>query len=153
MGEEQVPKITKEFLATVYVVQEDKVLLTWNKKVNGFVPVGGHVDEGELPQECAIREAKEESGFDVEIISARKMEHSNLPQNLDIQVDIIKPDHHHINISFIGKIVGGEMLSESDEQTALKWFSKEEIENNTQVFPNTREKCLLALDFIKNLNN
>jgi len=142
-------KITKEFLSTVYIVKDEKVLLTWNKKVSSFIPVGGHVEEGELPHECAIREAKEESGFDIEIISAREMQHSNLPQNFDMQVDVIKPDHHHINISYIGKIASGEMLKESDEQTELRWFSKEEIISHPQIFNNTKEKALKAIEFMK----
>jgi dCTP deaminase len=147
--EEIKTKITREFLSTVYVVKDEKVLLTWNKKVNKFIPVGGHIENGELPHECAIREAKEESGFDIEILNAREMIHSNLPQNLDMQVDVIKPDHHHINISFIGKIKSGEMLKESDEQTELKWFSKEEIINHPEIFDNTREKALKAIEFMK----
>jgi len=143
-------KITKEFLSTVYIVKNGKVLLTWNKKVNKFIPLGGHVDKGELPCECAIREAKEESGFDIEIINAREMQHSNLPQNLDIQLDIIKPDHHHINLSYIGKIIGGKMFKKSDEGTELRWFSAEEIINHPEIFDNTKEKALKVIELIKN---
>ena len=144
-------KITKEFLSTVYIIENEKVLLTWNKKVKKFIPLGGHVDQNELPCECAIREAKEESGYDIKLIDLGNLKIKNLPQNLDIQLDIIKPDHHHINLSYIGKIKSGEMLEKSDEGTELKWFSIEEIINHPEIFDNTREKALKAIELIKKL--
>ena len=144
MDEEIKPK--REFLSTVYVVKDGKALLTFNKKVQKFIPVGGHIEENELPCQSAIREAKEESGYDIELIDLGELKIKNLPQNLDIQLDVIKPDHHHINISYIGKVIGGEMLKESDEGTALKWFSPEELKSLTEIFENTREKALKAIE-------
>jgi ADP-ribose pyrophosphatase YjhB (NUDIX family) len=113
-------KPKREFLSTVYIVKEGKVLLTFNKKVKKFVPLGGHIDENELPTDAAIREAKEESGFDIELLNPRKYGRKEMIQNLDIGLDIIKPDHQHINISYIGRIIGGNQLKESDEETELR---------------------------------
>ena len=141
-------KLKKEFLSTVYVVENEKVLLTWNKKVERFIPLGGHVNENELPCECAVREAKEESGYDIELIDLGNLRIKNLPQNLDIHLDIIEPDHYHINLSYIGKIKEGKMLEESDEGTKLKWFSKNELEAHPEIFENTREKALKALELM-----
>jgi len=142
-------KITKEFLSTVYIVKEEKVLLTWNKKVNKFIPLGGHVEKDELPCDCAIREAKEESGYDIELIDLSNLKIKNLPQNLDIHLDIIKPEHHHINLSYIGRIISGEMLDKSDEGTELRWFSSEEIVNHPDILDNTKEKALKAIELVK----
>lgn len=142
--EDQIKPI-REFLSTVYVVNEGKVLLTFNKKIMKFIPVGGHIDPNELPCDAAIREAKEESGYDIELVDTGDLKIRNLPQNLDIQLDIIKPDHHHINLSYVGKIIGGKMLNKSDEGTELKWFSAEEIMNHPQILDNTKEKCLKAI--------
>ncbi len=138
-------KPKREFLGTVYVVKDGKVLLTFNKKVQTYVPLGGHTDENELPCDCAIREAKEESGYDVEIINANDLKFHNVPQNLAVSLDIIKPDHHHINLAYVGKVVGGEELKESDEGTELRWFSKEELESIENLFENVKEAALKAL--------
>ncbi len=145
-------KITREFLSTVYVVDKGKVLLTWNKKVGKFVPLGGHINENELPCECAIREAKEESGYDVKLIDLGNLKVRNLSQNLDIHLDVINPNHHHINLSYVGIIKGGNMLEKSDEGTELKWFSKEELEIHRDILENTREKALKSLDLVKRIN-
>jgi 8-oxo-dGTP pyrophosphatase MutT (NUDIX family) len=65
-------EITREFISTVYVVDKNRVLLTWNLKANNWVPIGGHVDKNQLPCFSVIREAKEESNLDIEIISLNK---------------------------------------------------------------------------------
>ena len=153
MNKEKKESPKREFISTVYVVNKNKVLLTFNKNVKKFIPLGGHIDPNELPCQAAIREAKEESGYEIELLDLdgkTSLEKTNLKQNFDIQLDKIGEDHHHINISYIGKIVGGEMRKESDEGTALKWFSKKELKNIEKIFENTREKALKALKLTKN---
>lgn len=39
----------KSMTATVYVTNNDKVLLHTHRKYNSLFPVGGHLEEGELP--------------------------------------------------------------------------------------------------------
>ncbi len=146
---EQDIKPVREFLSTVYIVKEGRVLLTFNQKVKKFVPLGGHIDENELPCECAIREAKEESGYDIELINGNDLKNNKLLQNLGIDLDIIKQDHHHINIAYIGKIIGGKEMEQSDEETELKWFSPEEIINHAGIFENTKEKALKSIEIMR----
>jgi 8-oxo-dGTP pyrophosphatase MutT (NUDIX family) len=139
-------EITKEFLSTVYVVKDDKVLLTWNKKIEAWVPVGGHIEKNELPCDSVIREAKEESGLDIELINiGEKSPTVDLVQPLHIHVDDIKEDHKHINIVYLGKVIGGTLLEESDEGTPLKWFTKEEIEKE-EIIPNVKEWAIKAIN-------
>jgi ADP-ribose pyrophosphatase YjhB (NUDIX family) len=149
---EEDEKIIREFLGTVYPVKDGKVLLTFNKKVQKFVPLGGHTDENELPCECAVREAKEESGYDVELVDANDFKTSKLPQNLTIGLDIIKPNHHHINIGYVGRVVGGEELKESDEGTELRWFSREELGVIEDLIDNVREASLKAIEIVEKLS-
>ncbi len=146
-------KPIREFLSTGHIVKDNKVLLTFNKKVRKFVPLRGHINENELPCESVIREAKEESGYDIELIDFSDLENKNLCQNLNIQLDVIKPEHHHINISYIGKIAGGEEKTMSDENTELKWFSEEDLLNSNELFENTKELALKAIKLMKQIEN
>ena len=145
MTEEIKPK--REFLSTVYIVKDGKVLLNKNQKLQKFVPLGGHIEENELPCESVIREAKEESGFDIELINPKAQNVRNLPQNFDIGLDIIKPDHHHINISYIGKIISGGQSEKADDNTELKWFSPEELKG-LDTFENVKQAASKAIEIV-----
>ena len=50
------------------MVNDQKVLLHYHKKVRLVLPPGGHVEPNETPAESAIREVKEETGLKVKII-------------------------------------------------------------------------------------
>ena len=54
---------------TVILVDDDKVVLIKSTKSNYYVLVGGSIEEGETIEQGLIRECKEESGYDISIIS------------------------------------------------------------------------------------
>ncbi|MCK5538907.1 MAG: NUDIX domain-containing protein, partial [Bacteroidales bacterium] len=62
-------EVTRHFTATTIVVYNNKALLHMHKKLGFWLPVGGHIDRDELPHVAALREAKEESGLDVELFN------------------------------------------------------------------------------------
>ncbi len=137
--------LVREFLSTVYVVHEGKVLMTWNKKIKSWIPVGGHIEPNELPCSSVIREAKEESGLDIRLVSPfDKSRTGNLVQPVHVHLDHIKEDHEHINLIYFGVVTGGTLLPESDEQTPLRWFTKNEIEQE-ELLPSIKEWALNAL--------
>ena len=57
-----------DFTVSVYVVHENKVLLHIHKVLGIWLPPGGHIELDEDPNEAAVREAKEETGLDIELI-------------------------------------------------------------------------------------
>ena len=57
-----------DFTVSIYLVFKGKVLLHKHKILNMWLPVGGHVELDEDPNETAIREAKEETGLEVELV-------------------------------------------------------------------------------------
>ncbi len=146
-------ELTRDFVSTVYIIREGKALFNFHQDLKIFIPVGGHIKPNELPCKSAIREAKEESGFDVELIDIGEIKNKDLTQNWDIQLDVIDPNHHHINLSYIGKIVGGEQLERSDRDTELRWFSPEEIANSQEIPKDAKEKALKAIKIMENIKN
>jgi 8-oxo-dGTP diphosphatase len=139
--------VVREFLSTVYIVERGKVLLTWNKKVKTWIPVGGHIEANELPCDSVIREAKEESGLDVELVCLDDSPTKNLVQPVHVHLDHIKDDHKHINLIYFGRVTGGQFMEESDERTQNRWFSKEEIEKE-ELMANVKEWALKAIERI-----
>ena len=60
-----------DFTVAIFVVHERKILLCHHRKLNKWLPLGGHVELDEEPEQAALREAREESGFEVELIGER----------------------------------------------------------------------------------
>lgn len=73
----------------------------------------GKVELGGLIEETAIREVKEETGFEVKIIR---------------EIDIYHQDgDESVKHAFEAKIVGGKLKIPEDEILDAKWFTYEEI--------------------------
>jgi NADH pyrophosphatase NudC (nudix superfamily) len=108
--------VTVEVIAGVVIKKDNKYLLVQEKKVSAYglwnFPAG-HVDIGESIEEAAIREAKEEVGYDVELVK-KICVHQN---------SINEPVKH----TFYAKITGGELNFPKDELLDAKWFSFDEI--------------------------
>lgn len=103
-------------VAGVVIKKDSKYLLLQEKQQKAYMLwnfPAGHVDEGETFEQAAIREAKEESGYDVELIKKIGIFPFNPP-------DAIR----HI---FEAKIIGGELKFLEDEILDAKWFTFEEI--------------------------
>lgn len=128
----------RQFTATAYTVHENKVLLIHHKKMGVWLPPGGHVDPNELPTQTAIRETKEETGYEIEIISPHQIlefdfpNASSLPLPFQSSLEKIPANakqeaHEHIDLIYLGKLVGGAMLVKKDEVLGVKWFSLQEL--------------------------
>jgi 8-oxo-dGTP pyrophosphatase MutT (NUDIX family) len=60
-----------DFTVAIFVVHDGKVLIIHHRKLNKCLPLGGHIELDEDPEQAALREAKEESGLDVELLGER----------------------------------------------------------------------------------
>ncbi len=79
----------------------------------------GHVDKGESIEHAAIREVKEETGYDVE-----------LGDKIGIYHETVESPVRH---AFNAKIIGGELKIQLDEILDAKWFSFAEITSMKQA--------------------
>lgn len=93
---------------TVILNENGEVLLAKRRDYPIWDLPGGRMDKLESPVDCAIREAKEETGYDIKIVE--KIGDYNRPEVGDLQ---------HL---FVGEIVGGKALVRSDETRALKFY-------------------------------
>ena len=56
-----------DFTVSVFIVRGATVLLVDHKQLRKWLPVGGHIDPGEDPEQAAYRETQEESGLDLQV--------------------------------------------------------------------------------------
>ena len=144
-------KITRDFVTATYVYQDGKTLFVHNKKLNKWIPPGGHLDVHELPDEGALREVKEETGLDVELIGSRKefpaVGVTELVLPNFIQQERISPGHEHIDLVYFSKVVGGKLAMLQEELHDMKWFTLEEALGAKELQDDVKEhvKTLFAL--------
>jgi 8-oxo-dGTP diphosphatase len=137
------------FTASVFVLNGDKVLLLKQTKSKFWLLPGGHIDDGELPHEAVIREVKEETNLDIEILQmadnkARTEIVTPLPIPFAMRLLPCR-DKKDIDFLFTAKVIGGELKIDNESEEA-KWFTKEEIFSNPAVGPNTRYYASLILE-------
>ncbi len=60
---------TRHFTATTYVVNDGATALHEHDRLGLRLPPGGHIDRDELPHEAAIREVREETGLEPELVA------------------------------------------------------------------------------------
>lgn len=126
------------FTATVYIFEKEKSLLVYHKKIKKWLPPGGHLDENERPDLAAIREAKEETGLEIELIEDEniKIEAPNatsFPRPylcLYEKIPAYKDEsaHFHMDMIYIARVKGGQQRAALDEIAEMRWFSIDEIE-------------------------
>lgn len=101
------------------VFQDDKILLVREKIDGAWALPGGWADIGLSPSEIAVKEAKEESGFDVEPV--------RLLAVLDKKFHRHPPEPYHIYKLFIQcRIVGGQAVG-GMETSEVGFFDRDNL--------------------------
>src|SRR5437867_7323611 len=122
--------ITRDFTATTFVVHEARTLLLLHRKLGKWFPPGGHIDPHELPDHAAIREVREESGLEVELLAraSRLGSIPVLPQPYCILLEDISPGHQHIDLIYFARVRGGSLSHAAREARAARWFTWEDLD-------------------------
>lgn len=116
--------------ASVLPVKDSKVLLAIRGRepnTGAYDVIGGFMEADELPEEAALREAKEETNLDMKIVEL-----------LGIYNDVYGEDGERtLNLHYIAEIVGGEMRP-MDDVAGLEWVDINNIPPNL-AFQNTKD--------------
>ncbi len=141
----------KKIVVGVCIKKDGKILMIQEAREDIYklwnFPMG-HLDDGETIFEGAKREAKEETGYDVELTSINSIQSF-------IDKDIIK-------ITFNANIISGELSYDENEILDVKWFSIEELENmsskelraynsSMEIIRDAKQNKEYSLEVIKNL--
>jgi 8-oxo-dGTP diphosphatase len=123
--------VPKHIISAATIVLNDKnELLLIKGPRRGWEMPGGQVEEGESLLDAAIRETKEESGIDIEIIKF-----CGIFQNVERSI---------CNTLYLGKAIGG-VPTTSSESLEVGFFPIEEALEMVE-FKNFRQRIELCLD-------
>lgn len=137
-------KTTRDFVSTVFLVKDRKALLAKHKKIGRWLPPGGHIEVGETPEEAAIREVREETGFRIRL-GTKKVHGVLILRPHHVEIHPISPGHEHISFTYFVKPTGGRLTTNTAEHDELRWFSKKEL-HARGVPKNVREFAKQAID-------
>ncbi len=145
-------KYNRSITATVYVVNNGRVLLHHHKKYKTWFALGGHVEADEFPSEAAIREVKEESGFDVVLFEsevAPKIELARvnrIPAPFCILHEGIGSDEEFLDFIYIAETDETLPHPKGGESTEFRWFGREELKS-ADINPHIKNTAIAVLDF------
>ena len=105
----------------VIIIRDGQVLLLRRRNVHGagsWSTPGGHLEFGESPEECAIREAKEETGVDIADVRFRAVTN-----------DVFEAEgKHYITLWMEGGYAAGEaVVNAAYEMSEVGWFAWDEL--------------------------
>ncbi|WP_158607695.1 NUDIX domain-containing protein [Flexivirga caeni] len=111
-------------VAVLPVDEAGRVLLVRQTDFGTFGTVGGAIDEDESPADAACREAREETGLDVELtglVGAIGGPEFRMTYPNGDQVA-------YVSIVYMARIIGDAMITpDGDEVDAAQWFAREEL--------------------------
>jgi ADP-ribose pyrophosphatase YjhB (NUDIX family) len=120
-----------DFTVEAFVVHKNRVLLIYHKQLHKWLPLGGHFELDEDPEQALFREIKEESGLEVEILSQKPARHFDgrkfLYPPVYLDVHLITTTHQHIGLVYFAKAATDQVTLAADEHEAIRWFSEAEL--------------------------
>jgi 8-oxo-dGTP pyrophosphatase MutT (NUDIX family) len=146
-----------DFTVAIFVVHDANVLLVHHRQLNKWLPIGGHVELHEDPEAAALREAREESGLEIELVGERPPTTGKgtraliAPRFLDIHY--ISDTHEHIGMIYWARLRRSPSTNPTlaaAEHHHIRWCAAQELE---QLHPPISEAvkwyCLKAIEELR----
>jgi 8-oxo-dGTP pyrophosphatase MutT (NUDIX family) len=111
------PKGVEVITGVIICNKDNKILLTKSPKwSNKWTIPGGHIEPGETIEECALREAKEETGLSVKFVSVLSFKEMIRPANF------IRPAHF-IGFNCLLEASKDSVKLDNKELIEFKWIN------------------------------
>lgn len=125
-----------DFTVAIFIVNADRVLFVHHKELGKWLPVGGHIELDENPDQALFREMQEETGLmpsDVSVLSDKPnfstefQKYLYTPNLLDIHK--INDKHQHIGLFYFVKSNTDQVTLEEGYHHDIKWLSESDLDN------------------------
>ena len=142
----------KHFTSSVYIIDNDRVLLIFHPKFQKWLPPGGHIEPNESSADAAKREVFEETGYAIEWILDEHVWIQNdnvqslprpfacLAQEVPAQSGMTA--HQHLDFTYIARLAHKNPPPRQPSHHSMKWMTLKELEDpdcSLVTFPDTKE--------------
>lgn len=123
-----------DFTVEAFVVHGNRVLLIFHKQLQKWLPLGGHIELDEDPEQALLREIKEESGLEVEVLAEKPnvqfegKKFLSTPSYLDIHD--INSTHRHIGLVYFARAITDNIRLAPHEHEQIRWFTEADLEDS-----------------------
>lgn len=125
-----------DFTVVAFLVHKDRVLLIFHTKLQKWLPLGGHIELDENPDQALFREIQEESGLkehELEVFGekpslkpeGRKFLYA--PAYLDIHD--IDETHRHVGMVYFVKAKSDSVKLAQAEHDEIRWVTAEGLQD------------------------
>ena len=126
--------------AVVYKIEDNRLFILIEFMACGHISIPkGHIEDGETPEKCALREIKEETNLDVELDTNFSHVVSYSP----------KPNVVKDVTFYVAKAISNHLIPQFVEVRELKWLSYENA-IGILTHDSDKETVRLAYEYLKN---
>lgn len=130
--------------ATGFVVHGDATLLHWHRRVQAWLPPGGHVEPNEDPVQAVLREVHEETGLSVEVVPAQRQRMrfatvGRIEAPRTILIEDVHDEkvgaHQHIDMIYYTRVIadGGNGDARPEAPAGWRWVTAQELREGTEL--------------------
>lgn len=120
-----------DFVVSIFIVHKNKILLIHHKKYKEWLPIGGHIELHEDPEEALYREIEEECGLKVRILATKPdIAHRGVKPILTpsyVDAHRISDTHKHIAFIYFAKSNSSKVRLHEREHSEYGWFTRQEL--------------------------
>ncbi len=123
----------RHFTATAFVVRGDSTLLHWHKRLQQWMPPGGHLEPDEDPIAAVLREIREEAGLAAAVIPLAPTMPIDYPGQIPAPYTILLEDspepgepHQHIDLIYFCRPLDSVDLQPVPDPT-LRWVAESDL--------------------------
>ena len=125
----------RHFTVTGFVVEGDRTLLHWHRKLQIWLPPGGHIDPDEDPIQAVVREVLEETGITADVVPHDEGVAFTNVAHLPVPLKIIVADvaagtddhHQHIDFSYALRPRAGVRHVDAEEDHGFIWVTAAQL--------------------------
>jgi ADP-ribose pyrophosphatase YjhB (NUDIX family) len=149
--------VRQHFTCTGFVVDGDKTLLLWHQRLQMWVPPGGHLEADEDPLAAVLREIREETGLEAEVLSLGQLFPFSYPGQIAPPYTILLEDssepgkpHKHMDLIYFCRPANNAALR-PPQGAVVTWVDERALHSNQPIDLSAGGLCAPVTDDVRML--